>query len=183
MLLASLRCYTSIYDGFIWILPSDTVFVNSIKISANNETAMLSRSKACGPSGVTCFQPFDVTIMLKCHAIFCSNWISPILWVPKSFVGSGWKRETMHWTLEPVWRRLKCKSKAIVHCVMVHRLPNDHFYQKLKLPLSLRNTPPPSFLNTIQLIHLLGSIFRYLDDLPTNVMDYLMGWSSEKYIM
>ena len=27
----------------IWILPSDTVFVNSIKISANNETAMLSR--------------------------------------------------------------------------------------------------------------------------------------------
>ena len=27
----------------IWILPSDTVFVNSIKISANTETAMLSR--------------------------------------------------------------------------------------------------------------------------------------------
>ena len=26
----------------IWILPSDTVFVNSIKISANTETAMLS---------------------------------------------------------------------------------------------------------------------------------------------
>ena len=29
----------------IWILPSDTVFVNSIKISANNETAMLSNDE------------------------------------------------------------------------------------------------------------------------------------------
>ena len=29
----------------IWILPSDTVFVNPIKISANTETAMLSRLK------------------------------------------------------------------------------------------------------------------------------------------
>ena len=28
----------------IWILPSDTVFVNSIQMSANTETAMLSSS-------------------------------------------------------------------------------------------------------------------------------------------
>ena len=31
----------------IWILPSDTVFVHSTKISTNTETAMLPTQKAC----------------------------------------------------------------------------------------------------------------------------------------
>ena len=32
----------------IWILPSDTVFVNSIRISPNTETAMLSKEAHLG---------------------------------------------------------------------------------------------------------------------------------------